>query len=105
MKNSINNIERIMVPQDKCPLDMLAKANTQNAWMFLHRNAIEWLKKNAITISEWNGFTFNIGGRIVRVGNFSKQWYILVEVIFGEGIHEFNELPENPERIIYVEMA
>ncbi len=35
----------IMVPLDKCPLDVIAelKEETENAWIFLHRNALRKL--------------------------------------------------------------
>lgn len=41
--------EVILVPKDKCPLDVLAEMGerTKNAWIFLHQNATEKLKKTA----------------------------------------------------------
>ena len=100
-------MKKIIVSKDRCPLEAIAekREQTKNAWIFLNEAAIEWLKENAITIIEWNGYTFNIGGRIVRVRNFSKEWKVLEEITIGEGIEEFKELPENPENIFMVEMA
>ena len=38
--------EVILVPKDKCPLDVLAEMGerTANAWIFLHQNAVKKLK-------------------------------------------------------------
>lgn len=38
--------EVIIVPKDKCPLDVLAEMEdrTENAWIFLHSNAVEKLQ-------------------------------------------------------------
>lgn len=100
-------MKKIIVSKDRCPLEAIAEMGeqTKNAWIFLNKDAIEQLKEKAITIIEWNGYTFNIGGRIVRVRNFSKEWYILDEVTIGNGICEFAELSENPENTFFVEMA
>lgn len=44
-----------LVPQDKCPLDILAEleSRTKNAWIYLHENAIEKLKKTCDKYEEW----------------------------------------------------
>ena len=41
--------EVILVPKDKCPLDILAEMGkeTRNAWIFLHRNAVNKLISSA----------------------------------------------------------
>lgn len=41
--------EVILVPKDKCPLDVLAEMGeqTKSAWIFLHRNAVEKLTSTA----------------------------------------------------------
>ena len=43
----------ILVPKDKCPLDVLAEMGSQtaNAWIFLHTNAVEKLRSTADTIT------------------------------------------------------
>ena len=102
-----NKMKKIIVPKDKCPLEVIAEMGeqTQNAWIFLNKDAINHLRDTAIAVTEYNGYTFNIGGRIVRVRTFSDEWKVLEEVTVGNGIDEFKSLPENPERIFMVEMA
>ena len=41
--------EVILVPKDKCPLDVLAEMGEKirNAWIFIHKNAIEILCETA----------------------------------------------------------
>ena len=42
------NKEVTIVPKDKCPLDVLAEMGkrTENAWIFLHQNAVEELRRS-----------------------------------------------------------
>ncbi len=102
-----NKMKKIIVPKDKCPLEAIAKMGekTKNAWIFLNNETIKHLKETAIVVIEHNGYTFNVGGRIVRVRNFSDEWQVLDEVTIGEGIDEFKSISEKPERIFVVEMA
>ena len=41
--------EVILVPQDKCPLDVLAEMGecTRNSWIFLHDNVVDKLHSTA----------------------------------------------------------
>ena len=47
--------EVILVPKDKCPLDVLAEMGSQtaNAWIFLHKNAVEKLRSTADQVNEF----------------------------------------------------
>ena len=91
----------------RCPLETIAELGGQskNAWIFMHETAIDWLKKNSITIIECDGFTFNTGNRIVRVRKFSKEWFVLEKVTVGDRIHEFQELAEDPTYFIRIKMV
>ncbi len=46
MKKDVNVI---LVPKDKCPLDVLAdmQERIRNSWIFLHRNAVNKLRETA----------------------------------------------------------
>ena len=46
--------EVILVPKDKCPLDVLAEMGerTKNSWIFLHQNAVDKLRRTADEICE-----------------------------------------------------
>jgi len=99
-------MEKIIVQKGQCPLETIAKKGeqTRNAWIFLNKDVIEHLKNTAIVVIEYNGFTFNVHGRIVRVRHFADEWKVLEEVTIGEGIDEFKSVSNNPERIFIVEM-
>lgn len=51
--------EVIIVPKDKCPLDVLAEMGnrTENAWIFFHLNAIEELQQS-------EGFSYEEGRKV-----------------------------------------
>lgn len=48
----------ILVPKDKCPLDVLAEMGSQTAraWIFLHQNARAKLKKTANYVDGCRGY-------------------------------------------------
>ena len=53
--------EVILVPKDKCPLDVLAEMGerTKNSWIFLHQNAVDKLTITADESREvFFGFVF-----------------------------------------------
>lgn len=100
-------MKTIFVPKDKCPLEVLAEIGeqTRDAWIFLHNDVVDHLKETAICVTEYNGYTFNIGGRIIRVKDFSPAAKVIEEVTIGEGIYEFKEISENPKRAFLVKMS
>jgi len=54
--------EVILVPKDKCPLDVLAEMGEQirNSWIFLHENAYNHLlKSKGVSYSTFNSMNAN----------------------------------------------
>ena len=70
--------EVILVPKDKCPLDVLAEMGerTKNAWIFLHQNAVDKLRRTADETCE------------VAVGVYRFDWKATEE--FPETILRFD---------------
>lgn len=101
-----NGIKRVIVLKGDDPLERIAAFGdeTKNAWIFLDEGIVQKLHEVKLKIKECNGYTFNYGGRIVKVRVFSKEWHIIEAVIEGRGIWEFDTFPEKPDRIFVVEM-
>lgn len=104
--------EVILVPKDKCPMDVLAEMGeqTRNAWIFLHQSVIRQLKITADTC------TGKIAGyqELVWRGNekhpktiltFEKRVGIWTRVrrIYASDI-AYGLEPQDPENIIFLEM-
>lgn len=51
--------EPIIVPKDKCPLDILAELGerTESAWIYMHENVVGKLAKDCDQFHEANGCT------------------------------------------------
>ena len=72
----------IIVPKDKCPLDVLAElgSKTGKAWVFLHTTAIEKLLKTADTVDCFGSFqiewkeTEKYPATTILVEDTKKDW-------------------------------
>lgn len=102
--------EVILVPKDKCPLDVLAEMGerTKNSWIFLHDNAISKLIKTAdyIEEDEYQEIVWHATEKypattldIENGGTWHKVYRIIAEDIAFE--HE----PQDPEDIFFLKMA
>jgi len=104
--------EVIYVPQDKCPLDVLAEmgAETGNAWIYLHKNAIEKLAKSADYVDsciiflemEWKE-TEKYPKTILRYEDTSHQWHKVIYINASD--ISFNYQPSDPKHIFFLKMA
>lgn len=103
--------EVILVPKDKCVLDILAEMGerTRNAWIFLHKNVVKKLKKTAngeystatcLTLL-WKA-TDEFPETTICIES-GKIWS-LVAVIKADDI-AFEEKVDDPEDIIFFQMA
>jgi len=102
----------IIVPKDKCPLDVLAElgSKTENAWIFLHASAIERLQKTADTIKsneliremEWKQ-TINYPASAISFEVTAKYWSRVYRI--NASNIAFNYEPCNPECILFLKMA
>ncbi len=65
--------EPILVPKNKCPLDVLAEMGeqTKSAWIFLHRNAVEKL----ISLAENHFIHQNIGFQVLSWNATDETMY------------------------------
>lgn len=104
--------EVIPVPKDKCPLDVLAEMGerTKNAWIFLHQNATEKLKKTAdeckyssspVYTLLWNA-TDEFPETRVRIDIMYGEWSS-VDRISANDI-AFKQKSANPEDIFFLKM-
>ena len=104
--------EVIYVPQDKCPLDVLAEMGpeTGHAWIYFHENAIEKLTKSADYIDgcsvflelEWKE-TEKYPKTIIRYENTTNEWR---KVFYINAIDiSFDYEPSDPEYIFFLKMA
>ena len=101
----------ILVPKDKCPLDVLAElgSKTRNAWIFLHKTAIEKLQKTADTIErgsfvvmEWKE-TEKYPATIIWVENTKRDWSRVPQINASD--IAFHYEPYSPEYIFFLQMA
>ena len=108
--------EVIIVPKDKCPLDVLAEMEerTKDAWIFLHRNAFEKLKNSeGVSVKEGNKvgtlvFTWEATEEypetriVVDVCGMTTDWKPII-LISASDI-AFNLMPGDPEDIYFLKM-
>ena len=102
--------EVTLVPKDKCPLDVLAEIGTQtaNAWIFLHKNAVEKLRTTADEIIDavdflkmyWSGTEKYPSTTILLEG--TATWY-KVSTIEADDI-AFKQSVSDPEHIFFLQM-
>lgn len=106
--------EVILVPKDKCPLDVLAEMEkrTEKSWIFLHENAFKKLKKtcdrsytanfhrdNALV---WNATAEYPETEIIVQPDVATVW-LLVRIIKASDI-TFTSWAEDPEDIYFLKM-
>jgi len=105
--------EVILVPKDKCPLDVLAEMGerTRNAWIFLHLNAFKKLKDDCDTCKS-NYFDKNL------LTWWATEEYPATEVVINDKAHTdwveifrisasdiaFVVRSANPEEIYFLKM-
>lgn len=102
----------IIVPEDRCPLDVLAEMGeqTKNAVIFLHRNVIEKLKKTADYIKEVPQYVeyawkeTDKYPRMILDFESKEEEYHRVYRIFATDIAFVMEVKE-PDKEITLEMA
>lgn len=102
--------EVILVPKDKCPLDVLAEMGerTKNLWIFIHDDAISKLKETAdyVEEGEYQEFVWTETEECLATfldieiqGTWHRVYRIIVDDIAFE--HE----PQDPEDIFFLKMA
>lgn len=106
--------EVILVPKDKCPLDVLADIGeqTKNAWIFLHQNAVYKLKHSeGVTVEKLNGpflkFTWETTEvfpktKVILQDSSTNDW-VLIYSISSDNI-AFKERAVDPEEILFLKM-
>ena len=108
--------EVIIVPNDKCPLDVLAEMNerTANAWIFLHHNAVEKLQRSdGVSCKEgrkpgtleltWKGTDDYPKTRVViDVCAMATNWKSIIAISASDIF--FNIMPVDPEDIYFLKM-
>ena len=106
--------EVMRVPQDKCPLDLLAEMGeqTKSAWIFLHRNTVEKLISTADShvLHCVNGFQelFWQGTDALPETTLWVEWHdnkvwLEVYLIQANDI-AFNHPVADPDEIIFINM-
>lgn len=109
--------EVIIVPMDKCPLDVLAemKERTRDAWIFLHSNAVEKLqhsdgvsseegRKQETLVLTWEATEEYPETRVVvDVCGLNAEWKPIIAISASD--IAFNLMPIDPEDIYFLKMA
>jgi hypothetical protein len=101
------------VPQDKCPLDVLAEMGekTRHAWIYLHANAIAKLLKTVDSIDENSGnkqyqYTWNATEKyprtVLTIDNSSYPWFKVKAIDASDII--FRNAPSDPNDIFFIKM-
>lgn len=107
--------EEIIVPKDKCPLDVLAEMGnqTENAWIFLHCNALENLRHSegvcitddvpGMEVLTWDATEGCPKTRVV-VGfkSLSPIWSAITSICASD--IAFSLMSPDPENIYYLKM-
>lgn len=108
--------EVIIVPKDKCPLDVLAEMEnrTANAWIFLHSNAVEKLQRSdGVSCKEGNKVGTIVLTReatedypetrvVIDVCAMATEWKSII-LISASDI-SFNLMPVDPEELYFLKM-
>ena len=102
--------EVILVPKDKCPLDVLAEMGerTKNSWIFLHDDAVFKLEITADFIEEteyrelvWNA-TEKYPATTLDI-EISGTWHMVYRIDADD--IAFTDEPQDPEDIFFLKMA
>ena len=106
--------EIVIVPKDKCPLDVLADMGeaTSNSWIFLHKNAIKKLnsiadKYHADVIGQtqecfWNA-TDKFPETTIKIELCVVKTWLQVLSINADDI-AFKERSDDPDNIFFLKM-
>ena len=107
--------EVIIVPKDKCPLDVLAEMGerTKNAWIFLHKNAVEQLSDSANTFEyEGRNSYYNLHWDATEdhpetgvLFDFSTQVEWCCVIMISASDIAFVRQPADPEDIYFLKMG
>lgn len=102
--------EVILVPKDKCPLDVLAEMEerTENSWIFMHDNVVSKLEKTASYIIEEKEY------QELKWDTVDKCPAVILDIEFG-GIWRkvyrimanaiaFENEPQDPEDVFFLKM-
>ena len=102
-----------LVPKDKCPLDVLAEMGEQtaNAWIFLHKNAVEKLRSTADIVTVTDSFlkmhwkeTEKYPSTTILVKHPTKE-YIWQRIYHIMAIDiAFDYEPSDPEHLFFLQM-
>ena len=109
--------EVILVPKDKCPLDVLAEMEerTKDAWIFLHANAVEKLKqsdgvsceegrKQGTLVLTWEATEEYPETRVViDICGLNAEWKPIISISASD--IAFNLMPVDFEDIYFLQMA
>lgn len=103
--------EVIIVPKDKCPLDVLAElgAKTGRSWIFLHKTAIEKLRKTAdiypagfCKLMYWKE-TERYPSTTIYVENTQTDWSRVYHINASDIAFDYE--PNDPEYLFFLKMA
>lgn len=103
-------MKKIMVPMDKCPLEVLAGMGeeTKNAWIFFHDNVIKRLRKTAdkvVTVSHIQELLWRGEDNKKMFVDFEKGLTDWRRVYRINSINiAFRNEPRNPENVIFLQM-
>lgn len=110
--------EVILVPKDKCPMDVLAEMGerTKESWIFLHFNAVEKLlqhsdgvaqkegRKQGTLVLTWEATeTYPETKVIVDIGGLCTEWKPIICISASD--IAFDLMPVDPEDIFFLKMA
>ena len=104
--------EVILIPKDKCPLDVIAELGSQarNAWIFLHDNAVTHLEETASYVSvndECQKMTWcatkSYPATVLRIEKNALSIWAKVYEIDASDI-AFEKAPMDPENIFFLKM-
>ncbi len=109
--------EVILVPMDKCPLDVLAEMGDRikDSWIFLHSNAVEYLhysdgvssqegKKPGTLVLTWEATEYYPETRVViDVCSLNADWKPIISISACD--IAFTIMTCDPEDIYFLKMA
>lgn len=108
--------EVIIVPKDKCPLDVLAEMGnrTENAWIFLHSNAFQKLQRSegvsceegsrdGVIVLTWEETNDYPETRIaIDICALATDWKPIISISASD--ISFNLMPVDPEDLYFLKM-
>ena len=103
--------EVILVPKDKCPLDVLAEMGPQtaNSWIYLHKNAVEKLRNTSHFDFGFASFielkwkeTSEYPATLIWIDNSTGEWLKVLRVQACDIAFRFEA--SDPEQIFFLQM-